>query len=226
MKILTTCLLLLGTNIAQAIPCDPPPAKPHKARPKKAKPKTPPPVVKPCDCPPGKDGKDGLDGADGRDGRDGKNSVMTVRYPGNRGVSLRVGVMGVVYTPHDDWAWGPALQLTQPVGARGEFVVDAGLALPADGWVGNEQGLLLHAGYTRYVTKRLGLTLGVHSTSIAGSTSNNNISADYLGVNAGIVLRNRRVRVELSPVFSGLRDDSEPGTQFTLGFAGSAFLSF
>lgn len=227
MKILTTSLvgLLLGVTapvLAAPTPCDPPkPAKPHKPKTPK-KPVKPP--EKPCDCQPGKDGKDGKDGEDGGVIIQVQPVVIFEKVT-TPGLSVRPGVMGSVHAPHGDWAWGPALQLAQPVGTRGEFVVDVGIALPADGWIGNERGLLLHAGYARVITKHVGLTAGVHATTIDGSPDNGNISGGYLGIDAGVVLRNNRFRVELTPVISGLRDDNESGTQFSIGLAGSVFVS-
>ncbi len=229
MKTLTCVLIGLSVLGASATtqaaptedPCPPtvkPPTKPRKPRAKTPKVVVTPPTVKPCDCPPGAPGKPGRDGRDGRDGSNGMNTHT--HTAGEGGLSLRPGLMGAVMGPHADWAWGPALQLAQPVGKNGEFVVDAGIAAIADGVVGDERGLLLHAGYTRYMSKQLGLTVGVHSTMIDG-----NIDGNYLGVDFGVVIRAGRVRVELTPVLGGLRDDNESGTQFAVGLAGSMFVS-
>lgn len=223
MKLLFLALafLIAAPVSSYAGPCPPAPPThrpPRHPRPKPPAAKPPEATPAPCACPPGKPG---------RDGHDGKTIVVVYREPSARRLAIRIGVMGAVHAPHGDWAWGPALQLAQPVGRHGEFVIDAGLALPADGWIANERGLLLHAGYARYRDANdFGLTLGVHSIQIAGSSSNGNTSGGYLGVDAGVVLRSSRFRAELGPVLSGLRDSHESGTQFAFGFAGSLFVSF
>lgn len=228
----TLTLLLLGMSSAAMAdsPCPPvtpvPPVK-HKRIKRKPPVLVVPPTVEviPCNCPPGKPGKDGHDGKDGNDGLNGFDGVTTI--VGKPGLALRVGLMGVLQAPHADWAWGPALQLAQPVGTRGEFVVDVGAALPADGWIANEKGLMMHAGYARYFDKQsnIGLTLGVHGTSIKGSAANGGIGGDYLGGNVGFVIKGDRVRAEFGAVFGGLRDDAESGTQFATGIAGSMFVT-
>ncbi len=226
-KALMLLPMLMGIAHADA-PCPeaPKPHKPRHHKPKVKPPVTPEKPATPCACNPGKDGKDGKDGTNGRNGRDASNVLVTPKA--TPGLSMRLGLMGAVYTPRTDWAWGPGIQLAQPV-LGGEIVVDVGLAFVFNGYdwsAGREGGLLLHAGYAHDVKDGLGLTAGIHSTMIAGSSSNGNVSGNYLGLDAGIVLHNDVIRVELTPVLSGLRDGTEPGTQLALGFAGSVFVGF
>ena len=226
-------LTLAGTATAAVDPCAPllqPPTKP-----KHRKPKAKPPVVTPAPivptCTPGIQGTPGQNGTNGKDGRPGRDGVngRTYTHGARAGLGLRVGLVGILYSPHADWAWGPALQLSQPVGERGEFVIDAGLAMPADGWVANETGVLLHAGYARYFAgePRLGLTLGVTGASLSGSTSNNNnTDANYLGGTLGAVVRIGRVRGEFGVAVSGLKDDTITDVQLGAGLNASIFVGF
>ncbi len=197
-----------------------PPKKPYKPHPK------PPEAPKPCECKPGRDGSQGFPGApgapgkngqDGRDGHDGKPGTTTY-IPGPR-VRLGLGLMGAVFGDHGDWAWGPALQLRQDVGAKGEIAVSAGVASPADSasWSpGRESGFLLHAGYARL--GKWAWTVGVQDTKITGSASNRNLSANYLSATGGLVLRVSSVRAELGVVI--------PVNTLDLGLAGAVFYAF
>ncbi len=239
-KTLLIMFSLLFTTAAYADgvdPCPPVAPKPKVHKPHKPRPKV---EAKPCDCAPGKDGKDGKDGVPGKDGKPGQDAessltqVYNYSYTETKsapGLSLRIGLMGALYAPTADWAWGPALQLAQPIGERSELVVDAGIALPMDGLdfsPGQEKGLLIHAGFAHYMQSipRLGFTVGIHSTSIAGSSSNAEIGGSYLGLTGGAVWKTSHVRAELGIVFSGLQDDFKPDTQLGTGLVSSLFFSF
>jgi hypothetical protein len=127
--------------------------------------------------------------------------------------------MSAAYLPHGDWAWGPALQLRDRVDDY-ELAIDAGLA---DVVPGRESGYLLHAGVARYFDDGpVGLTAGVHWTSISGSSHNGEIDGEYLALVGGLVLRHKFARLELAPALSYLRDDAE-GRQLGVGFTSSLF---
>ncbi len=148
------------------------------------------------------------------------------------GPNVRIGVMGFVQAPHNDWGWGPALQLDFQMSEKNHLIFDGAIALPFDGvgWSpGREAGYMLHSGVAHDLTKHLAVTGGVYFASIAGSTSNGGISGQYLGVDVGVVAKAKlgptNLCFELTPVIGGLRDTHQPtDTQFTIGAAGSAFI--
>jgi hypothetical protein len=182
--------------LAATQPC-PPSTPPKKPIPRKQKKKVPQKAA-PCNCTPGEKGPQGERGLQGPKGDDSVS--LDIVYMGEPGLSLNLGAMGAIIT-NGDWAWGPALQLAQPTD-NGEFVVDLGLALTGQIGPGHETGYLLHAGYTHNVTKKLGVTVGLHGTIIEGSESNGETDATYEGVTAGIVLRHKSLRLEIAPLFT------------------------
>jgi hypothetical protein len=232
---------MVGTTALAAADGPPPtdcprPKKRKRLPPKKA---VTPPEVKPeppkatadCNC-------TGLQGPPGQKGEDGI-VVYTERYIHQHlvveerpSLSLGLGAMGAFHAPDGDWAWGPALQLRNELSDLSQLTLEAGFALPIDGVVGDETGLLLHLGYTRFLSDEpwFGFTGGVHYTGIDGSAENGNIDGHYLGVDLGFVVRkqwdNVNLRVEFAPMVSGLRDDSSEGTSLSLGLTSSAFLGW
>jgi len=217
MKLAIIALSLIP-SLVNAAPCDPP---------KKPRPKRPKIIPKPCVCEPGLPGPPGEQGPPGKPGEIKVIQKKIVYRQGlvKPGLSLRAGVMGVIYSPHGDWAWGPAIGLIQPLGKDAELTIDVGLALPAGGLSfspGRESGYLVRGGYTRY-RGSWGLGVGVQGTKISGSSNNGHIDAGYLGVDLGVAYRSGRVRALVGPVLGGLRDSY--GTQLSLGLAGSLFVT-
>lgn len=233
----TLMTLLVMSTQAFAAPGDcphTPKAKPPVVNRPKTPPRIPTPPVKSAQC--GCTGQPGPKGDKGDPGETGIEVValkpVVIVVPVRDGaIAPRLGVMGSVYGPHGDWSWGPALQLGTDLNEKNELVVDLGLGLPftGDPSPGRESGLLLHVGVAHSLTKHVGLTLGVHYTSINGSGANGGIDGRYLAVDGGVVLRKSwkkvNLRVEVAPALGGLRDSkSKDDTQFSFGVTSSAFL--
>ncbi len=239
MKLTTiTILAVLGASVGvaqadgNAGDC-PKPYRPKRPRPPR-RPPVKPPLPLPCDCvgTKGVAGEQGPVGPQGPKGDVGSvivndNSVTTLTVNQTSPLKFRVGAMGAIYGRHGDWAWGPALQIGTQLTDRTELVLDGGLALGLDG--DHETGLLLHAGVAHYLIKNVGLTAGLHSTSINGSTSNGNLDGDYLSLSLGFTVRSDegRFRLEVAPTIGGLRDGTAPDdSRFAMGLTSSVFVGF
>lgn len=239
MKLLTLVTLTTGLLAGRVVSAEDCPHVYHNLPPVKKK--APVPVVRhdappialvtlpvPCHCI-GEKGDHGDGGPRGDTGRTGNRGDRGPRGESS-GLDLRLGVMGSVYAPNGDWAWGPALQLHSDLNRKNELVIDLGLAGPLNGdpsW-GRESGFLAHVGMAHYLSKSVGLTLGAHYTSIDGSDANGHANGRYLALDGGLVLRKRwdsvNLRVELAPAIGGLRGNVTDGTAFSIGLTSSAFL--
>lgn len=234
--LLSVCLLFaMLSNPAVAAPGDcphpyhPPAAKKPAVPP--AKPKAPPEVAHkaPCSCPPGPQGDKGPPGPAGPPGDPGVTKVIVVHEHDPSYLKLRLGVMGMVYAPHGDWGWGPALQLTYPM-RHTELAAEVGYAGPFDEahWSpGRQSAFMAHLGVAG--KGRLSWTVGLRYDSIKGSASNGGISGSYLALDAGVVFRQKLskgfdLRLQAGPTIGGLRDTADSGTQFAIGLAGGAFV--
>ena len=220
-----TALLLVamaGTAWADAPPVDCP--RPKK---KKVVKKRPPP--KPCFCtgrqgPPGPQGPEGPKGDPGRDGRDGESRYILIEEKPDVLLDLRVGLLGTIQAPHNDWAWGPALQLTKDLSEDYVLNLTGGLAMGASD--GREDGFILQLGVERALEDDQGLEVGVQYTSIEGSSNNGEIDGRYLTGFASVALKIKNLRLALGPTVGGLRDGFKDGTQFTVGAQASAFIGW
>lgn len=223
---MTMVALLGATGVASA---DRPESDcPHEYRPRHpVKPRKPvvPPTKPPCECKgtPGEQGPPGPKGPPGRSGSRGDDGKIVVVYS-KTPIGLSLGIMGTIQGPHGDWAWGPALQLTSSLSERYELSVQLGLAAGASD--GRESGHLLQVSVKRDVEPGVGLSLGIHSSHIRGSSDNGNIDGDYLGLSGGLVLHTDHIRFEVGPTIGGLRDDNESWTQLAFGVQGSTFVGW
>jgi hypothetical protein len=216
---------LLGTSArADVNPCADPPKK--IVPPRRPPPKRPePPRPAPCHCA-GEKGEKGDTGEKGDRGDDGKTMFfyVTKTVRAEPAVKVSLGVTGFISNPHNDWAWGPAIRLSTKVSDRYDLAFEGGLAAGASD--GRESGYILSLQGVRHLDRAKGLEafLGIHKVRIEGSENNGNIDGDYLGLSAGIALQSGRVRLELGPTATGLRDDSEDGTQFAVGAHAALFV--
>jgi hypothetical protein len=242
MKLLLTILIISLPSIALAArnPCDPAPL-PKPVHHKPHKPKAPPaqPPAPTCACDPGTPGVAGPPGPKGDQGPPGRAGRVDVVFhdppkprtpkatPAPRLLGLRLGFAGTLQGPYGYWAWGPALQLAQPLTRNSEIVVDAAITSPLGAFTwspGREGGYLLHAGYARFWGIG-GVTAGAQIMHVYDSPSNNGLSADTLGVTLGLAFRTRLIRAELGPVVGVVSDSYHEGSSVAVGVAGSIFVS-